>query len=155
MPTSGRVNNIVKTVVDLQNPFSSPLVITNIQANVTARGQYLGSITVDTTFNAAGNQANLSPELDFVLNLFPPTVFSLLRQLVQESGQDVLPLDGVVQLGQYTYLYVVLDQHWARLSPTLAQTHDGPYAAKQGHTFFTRSYPQRQFQEARSARARL
>lgn len=38
------------------------------------------------------------------LNLYPPDIFSLLRALVIESGQDPTPLDGVVALGGLTYV---------------------------------------------------
>lgn len=50
-------------VVSLQNPFSSDLVITNIQSNVSSHGLFVGSIVVDTDFKAAGNGASNSPPL--------------------------------------------------------------------------------------------
>lgn len=81
LPTTGYGNSIVRFsrassvadsdpfrtqadgVVSLQNPFSSELVITNIQSNVTSHGLFVGSIVVDTDFRAAGNTASNSPPL--------------------------------------------------------------------------------------------
>ena len=103
LPTTGRTNNIADAVVSLQNPFSAPLSITRFASNVTARGLFIGSITTDIPFIAAGNTATNSPALPFVLNLYPPTIFSLLRELVLEAGLDPAPLDGIVQLGGYQY----------------------------------------------------
>jgi hypothetical protein len=104
LPTTGVTDNVANTFVSLNNPFTAPLIITNVQSNVTARGIFVGRITVDTNFVAAGKQASTSPAFAFVLNLFPPDLFSLLRELVIESGQNPAYLDGVVQLGNYAYV---------------------------------------------------
>lgn len=37
------------------------------------------------------------------INLYPPTIFALLRVLVVEAFLDPAPLDGIVALGGYTY----------------------------------------------------
>ena len=88
----------------MQNPFSSPLSITEIQSNVTARGIFVGSINTQTQFNAAGSSVTNSPALPLDLNLYPPAIFALTRELVVEAGLDPVYLDGIVQLGGYTYL---------------------------------------------------
>jgi len=103
LTTTGRTNDVAEAIVSLQNPFSAQLDITRIESNVTARGLFIGYIVTDTNFVAAGNSATNSPALPFVLNLYPPTIFSLLRELVLEAGEDPAPLDGIVQLGGYQY----------------------------------------------------
>lgn len=100
-PDVGRTTNVATSIVSLNNPFTSPLVITNIQANATSRGLYVGAINQNTQFNALGKAATVSPNMGFGLNLYPPDVFSLLRQLVVDSGMDPTPLDGIVQMGGY------------------------------------------------------
>lgn len=100
-PDVGRTTNVAGSVVSLNNPFTAPLVITNIQANATARGLYIGAINQNTELNALGKSASISPPMGFGLNLYPPVVFSLLRQLVVDSGMDPAPLDGIVQIGGY------------------------------------------------------
>lgn len=102
LPTTGRANNLADATVSLQNPFTTDLLITNIQSNVTAYGLYVGSIVQDTQFAADGRTATDSPTLGLSLNLYPPDIFSLLRALVVDGGQDVVPLDGVIALGGYT-----------------------------------------------------
>lgn len=102
LPTTGRANNLADATVSLSNPFTTDLLITNIQSNVTAFGLYVGSIVQDTQFAAEGRAATDSPVLGLNLNLYPPDIFSLLRALVVEGGQDVVPLDGIVALGGYT-----------------------------------------------------
>ncbi|KEI38050.1 uncharacterized protein L969DRAFT_18838 [Mixia osmundae IAM 14324] len=104
LPTTNFADNIADTTVSLQNPFTSVLDITNIQSNITSRGLYLGSIVTDTNFVAAGKAATVSPSLPFGLNLYPPDIFSLLRELVLEAGLNPDYLDGIVQLGGYQYV---------------------------------------------------
>ncbi|KAH8925300.1 hypothetical protein BT69DRAFT_1216651 [Atractiella rhizophila] len=104
LPTTGVTNTIANTAVLLNNPFTSGLTITNIQSNITARGLYLGSIVTETNFPAAGHAGTYSPELPFTLNLFPPDIFSLLRQLATEAGLSTAQIDGIVALGGYDYV---------------------------------------------------
>lgn len=111
LETTGRTDNNADSIVSLNNPFSAALDITNIQSNITARGLYIGAINQNTNFNAGGKaagqaapQINISPTLSFGLNLYPPDIFSLLRQLVVDQGMDPTPLDGIVQLGGYQYV---------------------------------------------------
>ncbi|KAL8279026.1 hypothetical protein RQP46_008484 [Phenoliferia psychrophenolica] len=89
LPSTGVENNIANSIVSLQNPFSAELRISNIQANIThSSGLFVGSIVADTNFVATGH---------------PPDLFSLLRVLAVEAGLSTAQLDGVVQLGGYTY----------------------------------------------------
>ncbi|GAA95808.1 hypothetical protein E5Q_02465, partial [Mixia osmundae IAM 14324] len=104
LPTTNFANSIADATVSLQNPFTSVLDITNIQSNITSRGLYLGSIVTDTNFVAAGKAATVSPTLPFGLNLYPPDIFSLLRELAIEAGLDPAYIDGIVQLGGYEYV---------------------------------------------------
>lgn len=48
--------------------------------------------------------ATASPPLDFAMTSDPPTLFTLARVLAVEAGLDPTPLDGIVQLGGYTYV---------------------------------------------------
>ncbi|KEI38214.1 uncharacterized protein L969DRAFT_517877 [Mixia osmundae IAM 14324] len=104
LPTTNFADNIADATVSLQNPFTSVLDITNIQSNITSRGLYLGSIVTDTNFIAGGKTATISPALPFGLNLYPPDIFSLLRELAVEAGLDPAYIDGIVQLGGYEYV---------------------------------------------------
>lgn len=52
-----------KSVVELKNPFSSPLTISQIQSNITAYGFTVGTIRSDAIFNAVGAGASVSPTL--------------------------------------------------------------------------------------------
>lgn len=51
------------SIVNLHNPFTTSLEITNIQSNITAFGLYVGSIVQDTQFPAAGKTNTVSPTL--------------------------------------------------------------------------------------------
>jgi hypothetical protein len=104
LPTTGVTNNYASVVVSLNDPFTTPLLITNIQSNATSRGLFVGNIIQNTVFNAAGKTTTLSPALGFNLNLYPPDIFSLLRQLAVEAGLNPAQLDGIVQLGGYQYV---------------------------------------------------
>lgn len=103
LPSTGVTNDFAASTVSLQNPFSAALRITNIQANITAHGFSVGSIVVDTDFTSLGHIGTTSPDLAFNLNLYPPTIFALLRALVVSTGLDPAPLDAIVALGGYIY----------------------------------------------------
>ncbi|KAM0750211.1 hypothetical protein T439DRAFT_247618 [Meredithblackwellia eburnea MCA 4105] len=105
LTTTGVTNNIADAIVSLQNPFTSALTITNIQSNIThASGLYVGAIVTATDFVATGHQANISPQLPFGLNLYPPDIFTLLRVLAVEAGLSTEQIDGIVALGGYSYV---------------------------------------------------
>lgn len=62
-------------MVSLQNPFSAPLRITNIQSNITAHGFFLGSIVTDTDFTSDPKIGTVSPVLDlYVLRRSQPSL---------------------------------------------------------------------------------
>ncbi|KAM0789126.1 hypothetical protein ACM66B_003180 [Microbotryomycetes sp. NB124-2] len=102
LPTTGRLNNVADTTVQLNNPFTTDLEIQSIQSNVTAFGLFVGSIVTDQQFPSAGKASSASPQLPLTLNLYPPDIFALLRALVVEAGLPTEQIDGIVQLGGYT-----------------------------------------------------
>ena len=64
LPSTGVDNNFANSIVSLANPFTSPLMITNIQSNITSHGLFVGSIVQDTQFMATGKASSVSPILD-------------------------------------------------------------------------------------------
>ncbi|KAL8287086.1 hypothetical protein RQP46_004092 [Phenoliferia psychrophenolica] len=105
LPTTGVTNSVASSIVSLENPFTSDLSITNIQSNIThSSGLFVGSIVTPTDFLAKGHTANISPVLDFNLNLYPPDIFTLLRVLAGEAGLPTDQIDGIVKLGGYSYV---------------------------------------------------
>jgi hypothetical protein len=70
LSTTGRANNLADSLVSLNNPFTTDLMITNIQSNITAYGLFVGSIVQNTDFAAAGKAKSISPTLG--LYVFPP-----------------------------------------------------------------------------------
>lgn len=90
--------------VDLTNPFTAGLTITNINSTVMSHGLNLGTIQTTTNFPAGGHKTSTSPTLDFDINLDPPTIFTLLRALAVQSGQGTAQLDGIVAIGGYQYV---------------------------------------------------
>lgn len=64
LPTTGVANDLASSLVSIQNPFSAPLRITNIQANVTSNGFFVGTIITDTDFTSAAKVGTTSPNLD-------------------------------------------------------------------------------------------
>lgn len=103
LPSTGVTSDGANSVVALNNPFTSDLLISNIQSNVTSHGLFVGSIVQSVNFPAAGKSTSVSPVLTLNLNLYPPDIFSLVRVLVVQSGQDPAALDGVVVLGGINY----------------------------------------------------
>ncbi|GAA5937070.1 uncharacterized protein JCM15063_000146 [Sporobolomyces koalae] len=104
LPTTGISNDFADATVNLANPFTAGLDITNIQSNITAYGLFVGSIITNTNFPAAGKSETDSPTLPFNLNLYPPDIFSLLRALAVSAGLPTEQLDGIVALGGYQYV---------------------------------------------------
>ncbi|GAA5914535.1 uncharacterized protein JCM6883_003197 [Sporobolomyces salmoneus] len=104
LPTTGTTNDLADSTVNLANPFSAALDITNIQANITAYGLFVGSIITPTDFPASGRARTDSPNLPFNLNLYPPDIFSLLRALAVDAGLPTEQIDGIVALGGYEYV---------------------------------------------------
>lgn len=107
LPTTGRVNNIAHTTVNLNDPFTSGFSIMSVKSNVQAHGISLGSIQQDTNFAVSGHSSADSPNLDFNLNLDPPSMFTLVRLLAVEAGLGTEQLDGIVELGGYHYIQPV------------------------------------------------
>jgi hypothetical protein len=104
LPTTFVSNNMSNVKVNLVNPFTADLTITNIQSTVTSHGLYLGSINTTTNFPAKGHATSASPSLGLDMFFDPPTLFTLTRVLAVQAGEDPTPLDGVVQLGGYQYV---------------------------------------------------
>ncbi|KDQ27871.1 hypothetical protein PLEOSDRAFT_1112748 [Pleurotus ostreatus PC15] len=105
LPTTGRANNISHVRVNLDNPFSTALKITKITSAVTVQGINLGNIETDTDFSSDPKSKTTSPDLDFNLNFDPNSLFTVTRLLAVDAGLDTTPLDGIVDVGGYTYLF--------------------------------------------------
>lgn len=107
LSTTGYNNdNTTHVTVSLVNPFSSALTITYVNSNVSAFGIPLGAINTQTTFDSKGNSTTVSPNLDMIINLDPPSLFTVLRVLAVQAGLPTEQIDGIVALGGYTYLPV-------------------------------------------------
>lgn len=76
LPTTGVTNDLATSVVSIQNPFSAPLRITNIQSNVTSNGFFVGTIIVDTDFTSQGHVGTVSPALALYVLCFRSTLIS-------------------------------------------------------------------------------
>ena len=79
------------------------MTITRVKSAVTAFGIGLGTIDQEVTFAAAGKKTTASPDLNLAMNLNPPDIFTLLRDLALTSGMETAQIDGIVQLGGYSY----------------------------------------------------
>ncbi|PPQ89568.1 hypothetical protein CVT25_012240 [Psilocybe cyanescens] len=104
LSTTGKENNISHVTVSLSNPFSTPLQITKISSVVTSFGILLGSIEQDISFESSPRSSTESPVLNFDLNFDPSSLFTVTRALAVEAGEDVAPLDSIVELGGFQYL---------------------------------------------------
>ncbi|GAA5897781.1 hypothetical protein JCM8208_000260 [Rhodotorula glutinis] len=104
LPSTGYANDLADTTVSLANPFTSALTVTNIQANITSYGLYVGNIVTNTASEFNGRANTDSQTLPFDLNLYPPDIFSLLRALAVDAGLGTEQLDGIVALGGYAYV---------------------------------------------------
>ncbi|KAF9245017.1 hypothetical protein BU15DRAFT_85819 [Melanogaster broomeanus] len=89
--TTFHENNISQVTVNLVNPFTASLDITKISSSVTSHG-------------LLESQQPPLPSLDLNMNFDPPTLFTLTRVLAVQAGLDPTPLDGIVQLGGYSYV---------------------------------------------------
>ncbi|KAK0556496.1 hypothetical protein OC844_005834 [Tilletia horrida] len=101
LDTTGITNDIANGLVGLNNPFTSKLRLTHIRSNVSSHGIHVADIDTDLNFLANGKSVTGSPPIPILLNLNPPDIFALLRALVVQSGQDVAPLDAIVNLAGY------------------------------------------------------
>ncbi|KAL9935874.1 hypothetical protein V8E36_005451 [Tilletia maclaganii] len=101
LDTTGITNDIANGLVGLNNPFTSPLRVTYIKSNVSSHGIHLADIETSLDFAATGKSVSGSPPIPTLLNLNPPDIFALVRALAVQSGQDVAPIDAIVQLAGY------------------------------------------------------
>ena len=112
--------------VELINPFTAGLKITQVQSTVKSHGINLGGINQAVTFDAAGRNTSMSPQLDFELNLDPPSIFSVTRKLASLAGLSTDQLDGIVALGGYKYLSTTDDDN----TPTNSSTSQSENSAQ-------------------------
>ncbi|TFY72142.1 hypothetical protein EVG20_g865 [Dentipellis fragilis] len=104
LPTTGYENNISHVSVNLVNPFTADLDITDVQSTVSYRGIRLGDIQTATNFSSKGKGVTDSPALNLDLNMDPPSLFTVTRLLAVEAGLGTDQLDGIVQIGGYQYV---------------------------------------------------
>ena len=104
MSTTGHEDNIAHVTVELANPFSADLHITQISSSVTSHGINLGSINQTVTFPAGAKATSKSPSLNLDMNLDPSSIFSVTRALAVDAGLQTEQLDGIVALGGISYV---------------------------------------------------
>jgi len=104
LSTIGHGDNMSHVTVNLVNPFSVALQITEITSSVTSHGIELGGIQQSVQFIAAAKMTSTSPTLNLNMNLDPPSIFSITRALAVDAGLDTAQLDEIVSLGGYQYL---------------------------------------------------
>ncbi|KAI0072486.1 hypothetical protein K474DRAFT_1678619 [Panus rudis PR-1116 ss-1] len=102
--TTGHSDNISHVTVDLVNPFTAGLSITQITSSVKSHGITLGSINQDVAFDASGHSTTTSPNFNLEMNLNPPDIFTVTRKLATLAGLGTDQLDGIVALGGYEYV---------------------------------------------------
>ncbi|KAI0340460.1 hypothetical protein BDW22DRAFT_1360443 [Trametopsis cervina] len=102
--TTGHGNNLAHVTVDLVNPFTAGLTITQVQSNVSSHGIHLGSIDQAVAFPASGHKTTTSPNFNLDLNMDPSDLFTVTRRLAVLAGLDTAQLDGIVALGGYQYV---------------------------------------------------
>ncbi|KAI0035854.1 hypothetical protein K488DRAFT_76325 [Vararia minispora EC-137] len=102
--TTGHENNITHVTVDLANPFTAGLRISQVTSTVSFDGIRLGTINTGTNFSSAGHGTTTSPNLDLDLNMDPQSLFTVTRALAVNAGLGTEQLDTIVQLGGYHYL---------------------------------------------------
>lgn len=104
LTTTGYTNNISHVTVNIDNPFTTALDISYVNASVSAFGIPLGTVGTGTNFTTGGKAITTSPPLDIVQNLDPPSLFTILRVLAVQAGLPTVQLDGIMVLGGYSYL---------------------------------------------------
>lgn len=127
MNSTGHSSNISHVTVDLVNPFTAGLKITEVQSSVKSHGINLGGINQTVTFDATGHETTTSPNLSFDLNLNPPDIFSVTRKLTTLAGLRTEQLDGIVALGGYQYVATTDDDNAPR-PPNLSVNDSGNMA---------------------------
>jgi len=86
------------------NPFTAGFLVTGIRSNISTQGIPLGTIEASSNFSSAGKSTTTSPNLDVDLNLDPAALFTVTRLCAVAAGLSTEQLDGIVELGGYTYL---------------------------------------------------
>lgn len=105
LPTTGRESNVSHVTVNLNNPWTAPLRITKISSTVKYQSLIVGTIASEEAFTSEPRSITASPRLNLDMNFDHATLFTLTRALAVEAGLDVAPLDGMVDLGGYEYLF--------------------------------------------------
>lgn len=105
LPTTGRESNVSHVTVNLNNPWTAPLRITKISSTVKYQSLTVGTISSEEAFTSEPLSITASPRLDLNMNFDHATLFTLTRALAVEAGLDVAPLDGMVELGGFEYLF--------------------------------------------------
>jgi hypothetical protein len=90
--------------VSLVNPFTASLFISSINSTVTSNGINLGTILQSVNFMANGKSTTTSPALNLDMNLDPSSIFTLTKALALQAGLSTEQLDGIVALGNYSYI---------------------------------------------------
>jgi hypothetical protein len=114
--TTGRQDNISHVTVDLNNPFTEGLTITNINSTVMSHGLTLGTIQIVMNFPATGHSTTTSPRFDLNMNLDPAMIFTLLQWLAVQAGKDTAQLDRIIATGSIKYI-TSTDQDGAKIAP--------------------------------------
>ncbi|KAG8213771.1 hypothetical protein J3R82DRAFT_10482 [Butyriboletus roseoflavus] len=104
LSTTFHQNNISQVTVDLDNLFMAGFEITQITSSITSHGLALGTIQTATNFSITGKSMATSSPLNLNMNFDPPTLFTLTCVLTLQAGLDPAPLDGIVELGGYSYV---------------------------------------------------
>jgi len=104
LETTGRTDNIAHVSVSLNNPFTTPLHITQIKSTVSAYGISLGTIDQTTAFDTKPQSTTLSPDLNLAMNMDPPSLFTVTRALAIDAGLDPSPIEQMVTLGGYNFV---------------------------------------------------
>jgi hypothetical protein len=135
--STGHGDNISHVTVDLVNPFTSDLKITEVQSRVQSHGINLGGINQTVVFDAMGHQTTTSPNLSFDLNLDPVEIFSVTRKLATLAGLGTEQLDGIVALGGYQYVTTTDDDDAPAASSLSTQDSRNTTRLKRDENIFT------------------
>ncbi|KAF8314052.1 hypothetical protein DL93DRAFT_2167525 [Clavulina sp. PMI_390] len=107
LPTTGWVNNISDVTVSIENPFTAAFSVLSVNSTVSAFGITLGTVFQTTNFNNPGKSTTSSPTLQLNQNLDPEALFTVTRVLATLAGEDTEQLDGIMQIGGYSYITAV------------------------------------------------